>query len=150
MKRIAFFILLFAISSCTTYSDKELKGFDTDIQSYIDSTGVSMERTEDGLYYKIIKEGEGDRLIGYNDQVTFSYKASFFKGKTFQIIGKEDPLKYKVNQLILGWQDALMLLKEGGEIHIIIPPQLAYADNKTGLIPANTIIMYDLTVLKVE
>lgn len=150
MKRTAFLVVLLVLASCTTYSDKELKEFDTAIQDYIDSTGISMERTESGLYYNIIKEGEGDHTIGYNDQVTFYYKASFFKGKTFQIIDKDDPLSYKVNQLIIGWQDALMLLKEGGEIEIIIPPQLAYADKNTGLVPANTILKYDLTVLKVE
>lgn len=150
MKQIVFFIGLLAISSCTTYSDEDLKGFDTDIQSYIDSTGVSMEKTEDGLYYNIIKEGEGDRLIGYNDLVTFYYKAAYLKGKTFQIIGEEDPLEYKVNQLIVGWQDALMMLKEGGEIQIIIPPQMGYADKNTGLVPANTILRYDLTVVKVQ
>lgn len=150
MKRIAFFILLFALSSCTIYTDEDIKGFDTAIQSYIDSTGISMKKTESGLYYNIIKEGKGDRLIGYNDLVTFYYKGSYFKGKTFQIIGEEKPLKYKVNELIIGWQDALMQLKEGGEIEIIIPPQLGYADKNTGLIPANTILRYDLTVLKVE
>lgn len=150
MKQIVFFIVLFAITSCTTYSDKELKGFDKTIQSYLDSTGISMKRTDAGLYYKIINKGEGDRLIGYNDQVTFYYKGSYLDGETFQIVSKKSPLAFNVNQLIFGWQDALMMLKEGGEIQIIIPPQLAYTDRKTGLIPPNSILKYELTVLKVR
>ena len=150
MKKFIFFSVLFAFASCSTYSEKEIQDFDTAIQEYIDSTGVAMEKTENGLYYKILKEGEGNQKIGYNDQVTFYYKAAYLKGKTFQIIRKDDPLTFKVNQMIIGWQDALMMLKEGGEIEIIIPPQLAYADKKTELIPANTILRYNLTVLKVQ
>ncbi len=150
MKKIILFSILFAFASCSTYSEKEIQAFDAAIQDYIDSTGVDMQKTESGLYYNILKEGEGDRTIGYNDQVTFYYKGAYLKGKTFQIISKDDPLKFKVNQLIVGWQDALMMLKEGGEIEMIIPPQLAYADKKTELIPANTILRYNLTVLKVQ
>lgn len=150
MKWIGLFVLLLSITSCTTYSERDLEGFDKEIQAYLDSTGLKMEKTETGLYYSILNEGEGEKLIGYKDQVSFSYKGSFLNGNTFQVIGKEEPLVYKVNQLIIGWQDALMMLKEGGRIHIIIPPQLGYATQKTDVIPANTVLMYELEVLEVK
>lgn len=150
MRWIGFFVVLLTITSCTTYSEKELESFDHQIQAYLDSTGINMERTEEGLYYSILEEGHGEKRINYKDQVTFAYKGSFLTGNTFQVIGREEPLKYKVNQLIIGWQDALMMLKEGGRIHIIIPPQLGYATKKTDIIPANTILMYELEVLEVK
>lgn len=150
MKWIVFFALLFSITSCTTYSERELTSFDEKIQKYIDSTGLEMQKTEEGLYYSIIDEGEGENYIRYNDQVTFYYKGSFLSGNTFQAISKHDPLSFNVSQLIIGWQDALMMLKKGGSIHIIIPPQLGYADQKSDVIPANTILEYELTVLDVQ
>lgn len=150
MKWIGLFVIVLSITSCTTYSERELTSFDEQIQNYIDSTGLEMERTEDGLYYSIIEEGEGEEYIGYKDHVTFFYKGSFLTGNTFQAISKNDPLSFTVSQLIIGWQDALMMLKKGGSIHIIIPPQLGYADQKSDVIPANTILEYELTVLDVQ
>lgn len=150
MKWIGLFVFLFSIASCTTYSERDLDSFDQQIQSYLDSTGLEMERTEDGLYYSIIEEGEGEEYIGYNDHVTFYYKGSFLNGNTFQAISEKDPLNFTVSQLIIGWQDALMMLKKGGKIHVIIPPQLGYADQKSDVIPANTVLVYELGVLDVQ
>lgn len=150
MKWIGIFVLLFSIASCTTYSERDLESFDQQIQSHLDSTGLKMERTEEGLYYSIIEEGEGEEYIAYKDNVTFYYKGSFLTGNTFQAIDKNDPLSFTVSQLIIGWQDALMMLKKGGSIHIIIPPQMGYADQRSDVIPANTILEYKLTVLDVQ
>ena len=150
MKWIGLFVLLLTITSCTTYSEKDLAGFDQEIQAYLDSNGIAMERTEEGLYYSIIEEGVGEKTIAYNDQIVFAYKGSFLSGNTFQVIGKEEPLEFRVNQLIIGWQDALMMLKEGGKINIIIPPQLGYATQSSDVIPANTVLKYELEVLEVK
>ena len=150
MKWIGLFVLLLTITSCTTYSEKDLAGFDQEIQAYLDSNGIAMERTEEGLYYSIIEEGVGEKTIAYNDQIVFAYKGSFLSGNTFQVIGKEEPLEFRVNQLIIGWQDALMMLKEGGKINIIIPPQLGYAKQSSDVIPANTVLKYELEVLEVK
>lgn len=150
MKWIGLFVLVLTIASCSTYSERELDSFDQEIQAYLDSAGISMERTEEGLYYSILEEGHGEEFVGYNDQITFSYRGSFLTGNVFQVIGKEDPLEFRVNQLIVGWQDALMMLKEGGRIHIIVPPQLGYATQSNDVIPGNTVLKYELEVLEVK
>ncbi|PKR80140.1 peptidylprolyl isomerase [Brumimicrobium salinarum] len=150
MRYITLLLLTIVISSCSTYSDQELSAFDEKIKAHLDSLNKKMEKTENGLYYAIKDTGHGSEFISYKDQVTFTYKGSFLNGNTFQVIGKEDPLVYKVKQLIVGWQDALMMIKEGGKIEIIIPPQLGYATQKTDIIPANSILKYELEVLKVE
>lgn len=150
MRILGFIAFIFLLTSCSNYSEKELAAFDQEIQSHLDSTGISMNKTEEGMYYTIIEEGEGEDFISHKDLVTFYYTASFLGGNSFQITDESDPLSYQVSQLIYGWQDALMLLKKGGRIKIIIPPQLGYGKKKTGLIPANSILQYDLTVMEVE
>jgi len=142
--------LFFALVSCSTYSDENLNSFDQEITHHLDSLGVDMKRMENGLYYKILDEGDGERTIQYKDQITFYYTGSFLDGNAFQVIGEDEPLTYKVKELIIGWQDALMLLKEHGAIEIIIPPQLGYADENTTMIPSNTILKYELHVTEVE
>lgn len=151
-KKVYFlFLALLPLVSCTSsYSEDETKQFDIQIQHYLDSTGLKMNRLVDGLYYKIINKGNGNRTIQFNDQVTFAYTGSFLNGKVFQKKSLHNPLTFKVNQLIIGWQEGLMMIKEGGSIEIIIPPQLGYGNKKTDIIPENTILKYKLTVLKVH
>ncbi|MFA5573708.1 MAG: FKBP-type peptidyl-prolyl cis-trans isomerase [Brumimicrobium sp.] len=150
MRYIFLSVLLLFLYSCSGYSDEDLEAFDQQIIHYLDSMNIEMDKDIEGMYYTIIKGGEGDELIGYKDQVTFTYKASYLNGDVFQYIDKDNPLTYQVSQLIYGWQNALMMLKEGGEISIIIPPQLGYGQKSTDLIPPNSILKYELTVLKVE
>lgn len=144
------FALLFSLVSCSTYSEKDLDHFDNQITKHIDSLGLDMKKMENGLYYKILDEGDGERTIQYADQVTFYYKGSFLDGHVFQLIGKDEPLTYQVKELIVGWQDALMLLKEHGSIQIIIPPQLGYGDENTPMIPPNSVLKYELHVTEVK
>jgi|SRR5690554_123894 len=150
MKWFSFVVLSLLLMSCGSYSDEDLKKFDQTIQNYLDSANVSMNKTEDGLYYRIIKEGEGDEYVRFNDQVVFAYKGYHLNGNSFQVVHESDPLAYKVGQLIIGWQDALMMLKKGGEIEIIVPPHLAYGDKETDLIPKHSILRYELTVLDIR
>lgn len=138
------------LSSCSTYSDNDLQTFDEEIQTYISDEGLQMEKFETGMYYKVKEEGFGDEYIKLTDRVTFHYTGSFLNGEEFQKIPKNDPVTFHVRELIVGWQDALSLLKEGGEITIILPPHLGYGSKKTGLIPANSILKYELKVLEVE
>lgn len=150
MKWFSLVLLSLLIVSCTSYSEEDLARFDQTIREYLDSTNVTMDKTEDGLYYNIIDEGEGDEYIRFNDQVVFAYKGYHLNGNSFQVVHENDPLTFKVGQLIIGWQDALMMLKKGGKIEIIIPPQLAYGEKQTDLIPQHSILRYELSVLDVK
>ncbi len=151
MKIFGYFLLLLLIfTSCSSYSEHEKEAFDTKIQLHLDTLNISMQRMEHGLYYRILDEGNGGRKIRFNDRVTFSYRGSFLNGNVFQTIHPQDPITFHVRELIAGWQDGLMLLKEGGEIELIIPPHLAYGKKKTELIPANSIVKYQLKVHDVK
>lgn len=144
------FVIFLLLSSCSTYSDSDLEAFDDEIQTYISEEGLEMDSFENGMYYNVQNEGHGEEYIKLTDRVTFHYTGSFLNGEEFQKIPKNDPVTFHVRELIVGWQDALSLLKEGGEITIILPPHLGYGSKKTGLIPANSILKYKLKVLEVE
>lgn len=144
------FVIFLLLASCSTYSDSDLEAFDDEIQTYISEEGLKMNSFENGMYYNVHNEGDGEEYIKLTDRVTFHYTGSFLNGEEFQKIPKNDPVTFYVRELIVGWQDALSLLKEGGEITIILPPHLGYGSKKTGLIPANSILKYELKVLEVE
>lgn len=153
MKKYLYIILLFISSclifSCQTYSDDQKSTFDQKIQHYIRENNLTMERLENGLYYEVIEIGDATELIKLNDHVTFSYKGSFLNGDVFQTISAAQAVSFKVNSLIVGWQDALSLIGNGGKICIIVPPHLAYGSKDTGIIPADSILIYELEVIDV-
>lgn len=144
------FVIFLLLSSCSTYSDSDLEAFDDEIQTYVSEEGLKMDSFENGMYYNVHNEGSGEEYIKLTDRVTFHYTGSFLNGEEFQKIRENDAVTFHVRELIVGWQDALSLLKEGGEITIILPPHLGYGSKKTGLIPANSILKYKLKVLEVE
>ena len=143
-------LITFLLFSCSTYSDKEKAEFEEDILTYLEEKQLEMHKLENGMFYRVINQGEGDDFIKLNDRLTFHYTGSFLTGEVFQEISAKNPLTFRVRELIIGWQDALTMLKNGGEIKIILPPYLAYGDNKTELIPANSVLFYHLKVLSVE
>jgi FKBP-type peptidyl-prolyl cis-trans isomerase FkpA len=147
--RIIFLILIPILLSCSTYSDRDFAAFDQHIQTHLEATSTTMDRMENGMYFHIISEGEGE-LIRLTDRVTFSYTGSFLDGEVFQVIREHEALNYEVRELIIGWQEALVLIAAGGEIEIILPPHLGYGNKDTGMIPANSILHYRLKVLAVE
>jgi FKBP-type peptidyl-prolyl cis-trans isomerase len=142
--------IAFIFAGCSSYSEEDLAGFDAEIEQFINQNKLNMNRLENGLYYNILKEDDSSETIKYTDQVTFYYTGKLMDGEIFQIINEKEALTYKVNQLIVGWQEALMLLHGKGTIEIIIPPQLGYGTKKTNKIPANAILYYQLTVTDVK
>lgn len=149
MKYCFVIILGLLVSNCSTYSDSDKESFDDKIQKHIDSNGLEMTRAENGLYYNILDRG-ADENIKITDRVTFYYTGEFLNGEVFQTIPQKDALTFQVRELIVGWQDALTLVGNGGEIEVIIPPHLGYGSKNTELVPPNSILKYRLKVINVE
>jgi len=150
MKQIILYILgVLMLTACKTYSDDDLTSFDQQIQDYLKKNSLDFGKSESGMYYSIIHEGDGEEFIRLTDEVTFTYRGSFLSGEVFQVIKQQDALTFQVRELIIGWQEGLSYLRNHGKIHLIIPPHLGYGSKKTGLIEPNAILVYELEVLEV-
>ncbi len=53
-------------------------------------------------------------------------------------------------QVIPGWNEGLVGVKAGGVRRLIIPPALAYGSQANGPIPANSTLIFDITVIAVK
>ena len=106
-----------------------------------DTTGSS-----NGIYYKILREGTG-RQVDLNDTVTVNYKGSLMNGEIFDQT-KEKPAVFPLKRLIKGWQTGIPFCKQGGSIRLIIPSALAYSTRNLGIIPPNSILIFDIDVLE--
>lgn len=139
--------LLMAMSSCETYNDDQLNDFDAKIKSHIEKNSIDCESSDSGLYFKILKEGEGQRVQS-KDRISFTYNGTFLNGETFD--EQSEPVSFYVADLIGAWKEIVLKLNEGGEAYLISPPQLGYGSRNLDKIPANSILVYTLKVHKVE
>jgi FKBP-type peptidyl-prolyl cis-trans isomerase len=111
--------------------------------------GVTIEPS--GLQHNIIHSGFGKRPAA-TDLVTCYYKGMLINGRVFDATEPGYPAQFTVNKLIPGWTEALQLMREGDEWHLVIPANLAYGARGVGngAIPPNQVLDFDLTLVSVS
>lgn len=147
MKYLFALIILGMLFSCKTYSDDEMDQFDKEIQSYITKKDLKLEKSESGLYYDILEQGNG-RKIQFKDQISFTYKGTLLSGQAFDYA--KEPVTFGVEQLIGAWKETVLMLNEGGKAYIICPPSLGYGTHDLDDIPQNSILIFELEVVEIK
>ncbi len=109
--------------------------------------------TKSGLKYYVVKEGNGPQAYpGANVKV--HYTGYLLDGKIFDSsVLREEPLEFKVGvgMVIKGWDEGIMMMKQGAKYRFIIPPSLAYGDQGAGnVIPPNATLTFDCELVEVK
>jgi FKBP-type peptidyl-prolyl cis-trans isomerase len=124
----------------------------TALENYLASKGLlgSVTRHANNFYYKI--ETAGDGLTANTcSNVRVSYEGKLTNDTTFTSPQElSNPQTYTLNQLIAGWQLGLQLIKKGGKIKLYLPPSLAYGSSAVGSIPANSILIFEISLIDVS
>ncbi len=103
-----------------------------------------------GLQYKIIKEGAGN-IPTQNDKVKTHYKGTLLDGTVFDSsYERGEPIVFGVTQVIKGWTEALMLMKEGSIWELYIPSELAYGSRETGPIKPFSTLIFTIELISIE
>ena len=106
-----------------------------------------------GLQYREIQAGEG-KTPEATSKVTVNYRGTFVDGTEFDSSyegGKSKPKTLRMERVIKGWREALLLMKEGARWELYIPPDLAYGKRGRGkTIPPNSALVFEVELLKVE
>ena len=146
MKKLLFFALVIGFLTSCSKEDP-----DTLIQQYISDNNLTAEKTSEGLYYVIEKEGTGNHPT-ITDDVLVHYRATFLNGDEFDSnlstpAGQISALN--LSEAIGGWAIGLPLFKEGGEGILIIPPDLAYGENppRGSAIGKNEVLVFEIKFL---
>jgi len=135
---------LYKNTDSATETAKEIATILSTVQAKtIDTTG-----SVGGVYYKILKEGEG-ALVTINDTLVVNYKGQLLNGFVFDET-KDKPATFPLKRLIKGWQIGLPFCRQGGKIRLIIPSSLAYSIRNLGEIPPNSPLIFDVEVLEIK
>jgi FKBP-type peptidyl-prolyl cis-trans isomerase len=104
--------------------------------------------TVSGLRFQILKPGAGPRPTA-EDAVLISYEGRLLDGKMFD--KSEQPVGMMVSGVIPGFQEALLLMNQGGTYRFWIPAALAYGAEGAGggSIPPNAELDFTVTLVDI-
>ncbi len=95
-----------------------------------------------GLQYKVLTMGTGEKPLA-EQTVEVKYEGKTIDGNVFDSSYKRNPQtsKFRCNQVIKGWTEALQLMPVGSKWELYIPQELAYGERQAGKIkPFSTLI----------
>jgi FKBP-type peptidyl-prolyl cis-trans isomerase len=117
------------------------------IVQYIADHNLDAVEGEQGLYYVVNTPGTGDPCFS-NSVVKTTYNGYFTNGESFDG-GTID--NFALSNAIAGWQIGMTKFKEGGSGILLIPSSLGYGRTGSagGSVPGNTVIIFDVDLIKV-
>jgi FKBP-type peptidyl-prolyl cis-trans isomerase FkpA len=148
------------LKSMLDTSGAQMKLDEALIKAYIKKNKLNAQRTENGVYYVIKKDGEGE-TASPGDTVAVSYTGKLLNDTIFDSSnGRPFSLVIGVGQVIPGWDEALTKLKKGSVATIIIPSPLAYGkqgakdrnspDPNGYRIPPSAPLVFDIEVMDLK
>ena len=120
------------------------------IKNFIERKNLKMSESPTGLWYQVIKEGNGKKFTD-NDKIVLDYECSLLDGTKCYSSSELGPKKIVLGrtEIEAGLNEGLRLLKPGAQAVFIIPPFLAYGlvgDRK--MIPSRAVIVYNVNILR--
>jgi FKBP-type peptidyl-prolyl cis-trans isomerase FklB len=103
-----------------------------------------------GVQYRVIEEGIGSRPMAESD-VSVHYRSSRMDGLEFDSsFARGEPVSFKVNQVIKGWQEVLQMMKIGAKWQIFVPPELAYGVRGQRPVGPNEALIFDINLVDIK
>lgn len=133
--------------------NKKLVKEDEDIiRSFIKRKNWNMELTGTGLFYEIYKKSTGVKADS-GKLAAINYKISLLDGTLCYSSGSLGPKTFIITQggVESGLEEGILLMREGEKARFIMAPHLAYGLVGDGnKIPARSIIVYDVELIKID
>ncbi|WP_315815979.1 FKBP-type peptidyl-prolyl cis-trans isomerase [Paraflavitalea speifideaquila] len=125
---------------CATAEENDAK-----MQAYITANSITATKHATGMYYQIIEPGSGVTPT-LNSTVKANYTGKYTNNTSFDSRVASFPL----GGVIPGWQVGIPLIRKGGKIKLIVPPNMAYGCYDYQGIPGNSVLVFDVELLEVN
>ncbi len=99
-----------------------------------------------------LKVGTGAEAMA-GDTVTVDYVGALKDGTVFDASkshGQPFSFTLGTGQVIAGWDQGLVGMKEGGQRVLVIPASMGYGPQAMGAIPANSTLIFEVELIKVQ
>lgn len=99
---------------------------------------------------EVLGEGAAARV---GDTVTVHYIGKLTDGKVFDSsVDRGEPFSFTLGagQVIKGWDEGLVGMKEGGKRILMIAPDYGYGSQGVGPIPPNSTLIFQVELIKTE
>ncbi len=101
-----------------------------------------------GVLYKVLSNGNGNGEVKPRSIVTCHYRGSLINGKVFDdSFARKCPEAFRVNELISGFQIALISMHIGDHWLVYIPSEMGYGPRNAGDIPGNSTLIFEIKLI---
>lgn len=148
------FILIAIIAGLLFFGSGKSENKDTgNIQLNLDNfenSKVSPTAEIKSLIIEDLKEGTGP-AVKDGDTISVNYQGALASGTVFDSTQGKDPfiVQIGVGKVIKGWDQGILGMKEGGVRRLTIPPSLGYGSQAAGNIPPNSILIFEVELVKI-
>jgi FKBP-type peptidyl-prolyl cis-trans isomerase len=107
---------------------------------------------DSGLTIQILAEGTG-RACVKNDKVQVEYTGTFLDGGSFDSSKKNGrPFAFWVGQrqVVAGWDEGILGMKEGEVRKLIVPAKLGYGSEEKPNIPPNSTLVFEVELVDIR
>jgi FKBP-type peptidyl-prolyl cis-trans isomerase FkpA len=135
--------VIFTFASCTKEVTVE-EQFNIDVKiidDYLKTNNLNAQKTSDGIYYIIEKEGSAEKPK-ITSKVTVTYKGTLLDGSVFD---SREKAQFFLYNTIQGWQKGIPKFGREGKGKLIIPSKFAYGTSDQ-LGEPNAILIFDIEV----
>ena len=134
------------------YVEKQMAEEMPKIMAYAEQEGLELQRTTSGLHYVMETEGTGAQAEA-GKTVSVHYTGRLLDGGKFDSsYDRNQPIAFPLGggRVIAGWDEGIALFKVGGKGKLVIPSYLGYGPQNMGSIPPNSVLAFDIELVKVE
>lgn len=101
-----------------------------------------------GVYYKVLEMGTGDRHPQQFSVVTCHYRGSLINGKVFDSSFERNcPEAFRCRDLIPGFASALLHMRVGDRWVVYIPFDQGYGTRSSGPIPGFSTLIFEIQLI---
>jgi FKBP-type peptidyl-prolyl cis-trans isomerase len=152
MRRLRSLLPILALAAAVSCTESGPFVPNIETTSFAPALGVDIAnsiRTANGVYYRDILVGGGAEVPAASSvEVNNNYEGYLRNGTRFD----EGSFNFTtgVGDVIAGYDEGVRGMRVGGQRQIIIPPALGYGSRSNGSIPANSILVFFVTVTGVN
>lgn len=140
--------LAFALTGCIEQANIDNP---LDVKESTSSATSNMDTKDLKIEDKVV--GTGTEAVT-GKKITVNYTGTLTDGTKFDssLNPGREPFTFNLGagEVIQGWDKGFAGMKVGGKRTLTIPPELGYGKQESGKIPANSTLIFEVELLKVE